>query len=83
MARRGVRRANAGAEGINRRQFFAPEGDSDLPSGFVKTAALIESSETKNGTAAAVLDYMLWNSYAPPLLTNCSHMVLKCLKGSR
>ena len=29
VARRGVRRANAGAEGINRRQFFAPEGDLD------------------------------------------------------
>ena len=36
VARRGVRRANAGAEGINRRQFFAPEGDSDVPSGFAK-----------------------------------------------
>ena len=36
MARRGVRRANAGAEGINRRQFFAPEGDLDVPSGFAK-----------------------------------------------
>jgi hypothetical protein len=36
VARRGVRRANAGAEGINRRQFFAPEGDLDVPSGFAK-----------------------------------------------
>ena len=34
VARRGVRRANAGAKGINRRQFFAPEGDPDVPSGF-------------------------------------------------
>jgi hypothetical protein len=30
------RRAKAGAEGINRRQFFAPEGDLDVPSGFAK-----------------------------------------------
>ena len=29
VGRRGVRRVNAGAEGINRRQFFAPDGDSD------------------------------------------------------
>jgi len=33
---RGGRRANAGAEGINRRQFFAPEGDLDVPSGLAK-----------------------------------------------
>ena len=36
VGRRGVRRVNAGAEGINRRQFFAPDGDSDVPSGFAK-----------------------------------------------
>ena len=36
VACRGGRRANAGAEGINRRQFFAPEGDLDVPSGFAK-----------------------------------------------
>jgi thiol-disulfide isomerase/thioredoxin len=36
VACRGVRRANTGAEGINRRQFFAPEGDLDVPSGFAK-----------------------------------------------
>ena len=36
VACRGVRRANAGAAGIKRRQFFAPEGDSDVPSGFAK-----------------------------------------------
>ena len=29
VAGRGERRANAGAAGINCRQFFAPEGDSD------------------------------------------------------
>jgi hypothetical protein len=36
VACHGVRRANAGAEGINRRHFFAPEGDLDVPSGFAK-----------------------------------------------
>jgi hypothetical protein len=36
VACRGERRAKAGAEGINRRQFFAPEGDLDVPSGFAK-----------------------------------------------
>jgi hypothetical protein len=36
VARRSERRAKAGAEGINRRQFFAPEGDLDVPSGFAK-----------------------------------------------
>jgi hypothetical protein len=35
-ARRSERRAKAGAEGINRRQFIAPEGDLDVPSGFAK-----------------------------------------------
>ena len=33
---RGERRVKAGAEGINRRQFFVPEGDLDVPSGFAK-----------------------------------------------
>jgi hypothetical protein len=42
VACRGVRRANAGAEGINRRQFFAPEGDSDVPSGFAKNGGAHE-----------------------------------------
>ena len=36
VARRSERRAKAGAEGINRRLFFAPEGDLDVPSGFAK-----------------------------------------------
>ena len=36
VACRGVRRANAGAAGINRRQFFAPEADLEVPSGFAK-----------------------------------------------
>ena len=33
---RGGRWVNAGAEGINRRQFFAYEVDRDVPSGFAK-----------------------------------------------
>ena len=36
VARRSERWAKAGAEGINRRQFSAPEGDLDVPSGFAK-----------------------------------------------
>ena len=47
MARRAVaccggRRANAGAAGMNRRQFFAPEGDLDVPSGFAKNGGLMQ-----------------------------------------
>jgi hypothetical protein len=35
LCRSGRRTARA-AEGNNRRQFFAPEGDLDVPSGFAK-----------------------------------------------
>lgn len=36
VALHGGGRAKAGAEGINRRQFFAPAGDLDVLSGFEK-----------------------------------------------
>ena len=55
VACRGGPRANVGAAGINRRQFFAPEGDLDVPSAVAKNGGAHVSVRCRAREMSSVL----------------------------